>query len=107
MLAHLNPETQKRIDASDATLALWKSNADGTPANGGDTKKREAGMTEEVAGPLELCSRRALHATMKPWKWHGARLWVVALHGEVQDDGDKMGALKREILAEITPNPFR
>jgi hypothetical protein len=27
--------------------------------------------------------------------------WVVALHGEVAWDGDKCGALKREILGEI------
>ena len=30
-----------------------------------------------------------------------ARLWIVALHGDVVSDGEKFGALKREILAEV------
>lgn len=35
-----------------------------------------------------------------PPKWKGERLWVVALIGEVQEDGDKLGALCREIIGE-------
>ena len=61
----------------------------------------KTGLVEEVAGPLQLCTRHALHATLEPTKWQGERLWVVALWGEVRSDGDKMGALKREFLAEI------
>lgn len=38
---------------------------------------------------------------MRPEEWKGERLWVVALYGEVIRDGDKMGALKREIIGEI------
>jgi len=33
----------------------------------------------------------------------GARVWVVAMHGEIVEDGDKMGALKREIIGECLP----
>jgi hypothetical protein len=38
---------------------------------------------------------------MQPHTWKGARLWVVALFGEVQQENDKYGALKREIIGEI------
>jgi hypothetical protein len=38
---------------------------------------------------------------MQPDEWKGERLWVVALYGEVQFEGDKCAALKREILGEI------
>ena len=59
------------------------------------------GLVEEIAGPLAVCTARALHATLEPGKWKGDRLWIVALYGEVQQDGDKLGALKREFLAEV------
>jgi hypothetical protein len=58
---------------------------------------------EEIAGPLEVCTPKALHGTLAPWKWKGERCFVVALIGEVQEQEDKLGALKREILAEV-PN---
>jgi hypothetical protein len=58
---------------------------------------------EKVNGPLELCSRRALHGTLLPPKWPGARLWVVALIGEIVGDEEKYGALEREIIGEVTP----
>jgi hypothetical protein len=39
---------------------------------------------------------------LKPEKWKGERLWVVALFGELQfADDDKVGALEREIIGEI------
>jgi len=60
------------------------------------------GMVQEVAGPLALHGPGALHATFRPDKWKGSRLWVVALHGDVAFAEHKLGALKREILAEIT-----
>jgi hypothetical protein len=59
---------------------------------------------QEIEGPLQLCGPGALHATMNPDKWKGDRLWLVALHGEVQFQDDKVGALKREILAEVEMN---
>jgi len=60
---------------------------------------------EEVEGPLLICSNRALHGSIEPWRWKGDRLFVVALYGRVVKQGDKLGALKREIVAEI-PNFF-
>lgn len=53
-----------------------------------------------VTGPLELCSRRALHATLIPPKWEGKRTWIVALIGELIGDDEKYGALEREIIGE-------
>jgi hypothetical protein len=82
-------------------LALWKSDARGRPSNGGRLGEAYPGRVDEVAGPLRICTSNALHATLKPDDWAGTRVWVVALHGEVAWDGDKCGALKREILGEI------
>jgi len=58
-------------------------------------------MTQEIPGPLEICTRRALHATLDPGQWQGERLWLVALFGETQNSEDKLAALKREILTEV------
>jgi len=62
-----------------------------------------AGLVQKIEGPLQICSRRALHATYVPSKWNGERIWLVALIGGVVEQEDKLGALEREILAEITP----
>jgi hypothetical protein len=42
---------------------------------------------------------------MDPAEWNGERLWVVALYPPFQyeQDGEKYGSLKREIIKEI-PN---
>ena len=88
------------IDAH--TYGFWKSTQDGHSANGGVVIQPAApGMLQSVKGPLELCTDRALHATLNPEKWKGDRLWLVALHGEVVRDDDKLGALEREIVREI------
>ena len=58
------------------------------------------GLKEEIPGPLKIC-HNGLHGTLNPDEWKGERLWVVALYGEVQQDGTKYAALKREILGEI------
>ena len=84
------------------TIALWKSASDGSPANGGRGTVARVGLVEEITGPLELCGPGALHATLQPDSWKGKRLWIVALEGEVIGDARKMGALKREILAEVS-----
>ena len=52
-----------------------------------------------------LCTPHCLHATLKPSKWKGERLWIVALDGEVVGDAEKMGALKREIICEVNLGP--
>ncbi len=87
---------------ADAFLAFWKSDKKGLPANGGRSKvPAHVGMIEEIKGPLHLCGAGALHATLDPDKWSGERVWLVALHGEVAIGENKVGALKREILAEV------
>ena len=82
-------------------LALWNSNADGTPANGGSGPAAYVGLRQSVKGPLELCTARGLHATLQPESWKGERTWIVALSGEVMGDAHKMAALEREIVAEV------
>lgn len=86
----------------DVTLALWKSRTDGGPANGGKANFTAApGLIQEIEGPLLLCTGGSLHATLNPLAWGGERLWLVALHGEVEVVKNKLGALKREIIREI------
>jgi hypothetical protein len=84
----------------DATIALWRSDRDGSPSNGGHSTVARVGLVEELPGPLRICSR-GFHATVEPARWRGYRLWVVALYGEIQREDDKLCALKREFLAEI------
>jgi len=95
-----------RIKESQALLAFWRSAPDGRPANGGGGAARKVGDIEEIAGPLQVCTARALHGTLKPSDWKGERLWVVALYPPWQEKNGKYGSLKREILAEISPNPW-
>ena len=96
-------ERASQLCAAGARLGFWRAKKDGTPANNGTGGPRAVGMVEEIQGPLKVCTPKALHATLAPWKWKGERCFVVALIGEVQEQEDKMGALKREILAEV-PN---
>ncbi len=86
---------------SGAEIAFWRSDSEGRPSNGGSGTVAKIGLVEELPGPLNICNRGTLHATMEPGKWKGERLWIVAMHGEIQRDDDKIGALKREFLAEV------
>lgn len=85
-------------------LAYWRSDKEGLPCNGGirDAAIAALRMTqiEEIEGPLVLCTKAALHATLRPPLFNGSRLWIVALHGEVIGDDEKFGALRREIVGE-------
>jgi hypothetical protein len=86
-----------------AQLGLWWSDASGKPCNGGSgTAPAAVGVVHESSGPLELCGRGVLRATLKPEQWKGERIWIVALHGEVVGDDEKLGCLKREIIAEVS-----
>ena len=88
--------------ADKRTIALWKSNKDGRPANGGvELRPAAPGLKQESPGPLVLCQPGVLHATLEPSRWKGERLWIVALDGPVVGNAEKMGALKREILCEV------
>ena len=99
-------ESASQLRGAGATLAFWRSDADGKPANGGSSEPAKVGLVQEIQGPLALCTRNALHATLDPWKWKGERWWVVALHGKVETDEHKLGALKREIVADLGRCPF-
>ncbi|CCB64431.1 hypothetical protein [Hyphomicrobium sp. MC1] len=88
------------LQAAGATIAYWRSDADGRPCNGGDGGPVEPGMVQKIPGPLRLCGSGALHATLMPPEWRGERWWIVALIGDVIEEGSKLGALEREIIGE-------
>jgi hypothetical protein len=102
------PRVRALLDDPAVSFGYWRSDKKGRPSNhdhdskcGPNCTPVSAGVVQEIPGPLEICTRRALHATLNPEKWQGERLWLVALFGEVQTSDDKLGALKREILAEV------
>ena len=86
--------------AQGALLCYWRSTKDGNPANGGAGTKARPGLVEEIQGPLELCTKNALHGTLLPEKWKGDRMWIVALYPPYVEQEDKAGSLKREIICE-------
>ena len=88
------------LSITGAKIAFWRSDGNGQPANGGRMAPVKPGDVQTIKGPLELCTARALHATLIPPKWKGERWWIVALIGEVKGDDEKMGALTREIIGE-------
>src|SRR5882672_8466264 len=88
------------VDA-ESFIAFWKSDKNGKPCNGGNGTVAKVGLRESIQGPLRICTKRGLHATMKPDKWQGERLWLVALHGDIQREDDKAAALEREFLCEV------
>ena len=99
----------KELVEQGCLLAVWKSTKDGKPANHtADKKPRSAGTIEEVHGPLELQTGRALHGSLKPSKWNGERYWIAAYFPPVHatEDEDKIGSLKREIICEIDSKYF-
>src|SRR3990167_8493907 len=93
------PMPDPAIDKAGAILAYWLSNADGTPANGGSGTKARVGLVEEISGPLKICTKNALHGTLKPPKWSGERVWIVALYPPFQFQEDKIASLRREFIA--------
>src|ERR1019366_1990516 len=94
----------KLLIKQGATLSYWKSDVNGQPCNnGGNIEAAAPGVVHESKGPLNLCSSGTLHATWIPSDWKGTRLWLVAMIGKTVTDEKKIGALKREIIAEITP----
>ena len=106
----ITPKIHRRVRTvlkQGATLAYWNSDAQGRPANHKPEHPEDwtayPGAIQTVKGPLQVCGPNALHATLTPHKWAGSRVWLVALWGEVQEQENKFGALKREILCEIFP----
>lgn len=90
----------EELRALGAKICFWRSKKDGTAIHGKKITPASVGLVQSVNGPLELCSNRALHATLIPPKWEGDRLWIVALIGETVGDDEKYGALQREIIGE-------
>jgi len=86
---------------TDAEYAFWFSDAEGKACNGGKGVPVIPGSVQEIAGPLEICTPRALHGTFNPSQWKGDRLWLVALYPPIQRDGDKIASLKRKIICEV------
>lgn len=90
--------------ARGARLAYWRSDRAGLPCNGGDPGgiggAAYVGERRVIQGPLVACTKQALHATLRPPRWNGSRLWLVALFGEVAGDAEKFAALERLIIAE-------
>jgi uncharacterized protein YjbI with pentapeptide repeats len=88
-----------------ATIAFTLTGPDGEPCNGGTSLQEDharPGLVQKSKGPLKLCKSGVFHATLEPHRWRGSRVWIVALYGEVQRDGDfKLGALKREFIGEV------
>jgi hypothetical protein len=101
----------RRLMRGGAKIAYLCVDAFDRPANHEmDPEKHRAwtvrpGLVQEVEGPLELCSARALHATLVPHRWRGSRVWLVGLVGEVREDTNdqKLGALRREIIGLVRP----
>ena len=91
---------------SGGVAAFWRSTMSGTPANGGSGTVGRVGLVEEIPGPLKLCCRNALHATLQPTRWNGARWWIVLLHHPVEHQADKLGSLKRTFVADLGRCPF-
>ena len=107
-MTHWTETQQSRLsdlmNDPSVTISYWCSDQHGMPANGGSSEAVHPGLIQEVSGPLQICTEKALHATTFPHKWKGSRVWIVALFGEVQKENDKFGSLKREIIGDILPN---
>ncbi len=93
----------EELSAGGAVVAFWRSTRNGTPANGGSGTRAAPGLVEEIAGPLEICTKNALHGTKDPKKWKGERLWLAAYFPPIAEEDDKIGSLKREFLGEVDP----
>lgn len=94
----------RKARRNGAVVALWLSDLNGLPMNIGKkfgVLPAKPGDVHRADGPLRLCEAGTLHATFRPDKWLGSRLWVVALYGPVAISEDKLGSLRREIIAEI------
>ena len=88
------------LQTSGAKIAFWCSDENGQASNGGYCAPVQPGTVHKENGPLNLCSKGTLHATLIPPKWNGERWWIVALIGEVVGVDEKYGALEREIIGE-------
>lgn len=88
---------------SGIVYAFYKSSTDGSPANGGGGTIATPGALHEIDGPLRICTKNALHATLDINSWKGSKLWLVKMYEpvEYQPNGAKVASLKREIVREL------
>lgn len=88
---------------SGIVYAFYKSSTDGSPANGGGGTIATPGALHEIDGPLRICTKNALHATLDLLSWKGSKLWLVKMYEpvEYQPNGAKVASLKREIVREL------
>ena len=93
-------ERLSSLQSTGAKIPFWRSGSDARACNGGSNNPVYPGLVETSKGPLSLCAKGTLHATLIPPKWKGERWWVVALIGEVVGDDEKYGCLTREIIGE-------
>ena len=100
-LEHVGGDAAKVAIANGAVLAVWRSKKDGRPANGGSDEPAYPGKVNTEKGPLSLCGIGTLHATLTPDRWRGERFWCVAMYPPFEEQNDKLGSLKREIICEI------
>ena len=92
----------------DCVIAFWNSDQFGMPANGGTTDgwRARPGLVQviDAVRPV-LCGAGAFHATTDhPHRWAGSRVWIVAMHGKVAREDDKIGSLRREFVGEVLPH---
>jgi len=107
MLPDTRKAHAKELLKTGARIAYWRSGKDARPSNGGRAEPVDIGTIQKIEGPLKICTPKALHATYRLDKWQGERIWLVALKGEIVEQEDKLGALEREILAELTGGVLR
>jgi hypothetical protein len=107
MLPKKSQSTIRNLLKAGGKLAYWKSDHAGKPCNGGSSDPVDVGTVHEITGDVQLCSRQALHATYNLEKWKGDRIWLVLLSGDIKEDSDKLGARRREIIAELTGGKIR
>lgn len=91
----------KKNQVKNSRLAFYLSDKNGEPSNGGKGTVAAPGAIHEIEGPLEICTKNALHATFLPLEWKGEKLWLVRMYEPCVFDDDKIGSLKREIICEI------
>ena len=107
MTPHWSDEQQQMLRTAldaGAVVAFVCSDAWGGGANGGGTAMRCAdGARHHVDGPLVICTKHALHGTMAPHRWRGARVWIAVFGSVVQRQEDKIASLQRTIVGEIRP----
>ena len=107
MLPEARKAHAKKLVSDGARIAYWRSGKDAKPSNGGKADPVDVGTIQKIEGPLKICTAQALHATYRLDQWKGDRIWLVALKGKVVEQDDKLGALEREILAELTGGVLR